>query len=84
MIVAWQFIAQVRRAMRSVPLGYGVIRYLIYSSWGGASVPSSCSDHHVSKPIIPFPPGRNLCGDVPGNKLPGYDQLVPSGHRSIL
>jgi hypothetical protein len=46
------------------------------------SVAISSDDHHVSKRIRPFPPGRNLLGEVPGNKLPGYDQLVPPGRKT--
>src|ERR1700751_1555946 len=32
---------------------------------------------------MPFPPGRNLSGEIPGNKLPGYDHLVPPGRKAF-
>jgi hypothetical protein len=34
--------------------------------------------------IIPFPTGRALIGRVPGNELPGYVHLVPTGQNPTV
>jgi hypothetical protein len=38
--------------------------------------------YRQAQPFIPFPHGTDFfSGGIPGNKLPGYDHLVPPGQR---
>jgi hypothetical protein len=76
MKVARQFIAWYRCENRSRPGGYGMI--------GSDRRATLRTSNQPGLGIRPCPTGRILLGRFPGNKLPGYHHLVPSGQQPLL